>query len=179
MDRFLEVLRAEYPDYPLSVRKYSCPDDPTIECFIDILLVPTDRLHDVAWQAWGLAEEVYGDEPTRFLMTTVDPESSAEHFAEELDRASDARPLEETTAAFPVMTVAQRSTVPQRWDVGDFLTMCAGLAAAYWVNLELSNIGGALPPDNQRSLAPDCGLAEDGSTVRPQDPLEADYPIAA
>jgi len=49
--------------------------------------VPRDRLHDVAWRAWEIAEEVYGDEPTTFLMTTVSPESSTEHFAKQLEAA--------------------------------------------------------------------------------------------
>lgn len=86
MDRFLERLRQAYPEYPISVQRYSSPDDPTIEYFIDILLVPDEKLHDTNWDAWGLAEEVYGEQSMPFLMSAVNPETSAEHAADDLSR---------------------------------------------------------------------------------------------
>lgn len=87
LERFLHRLRVEYPDFPLSVRPYQSPDDETIEHFIDILLVPEARLHEVGMRAWELAIDVYGDEHTPFLMTSVCPESSVEYFAKELEEA--------------------------------------------------------------------------------------------
>lgn len=87
LDRFVDRLRAEYPHFPLSVRPYQSPDDPTIELFIDILLVPEAQLHEVGMRAWELANEVYGDAHAPFLMTSVCPESSVEYFAKELEEA--------------------------------------------------------------------------------------------
>lgn len=84
MELFLARLGAEYPQYPLSVRPYQSPDDETVEFFIDILLVPETQLHEVGMRAWVLADEVYGDTPVPFLMTSVSPESSIEYFADEL-----------------------------------------------------------------------------------------------
>lgn len=88
MDRFLFRLRAEYPHYPLSVRPYQSPDDESVECFIDILLVPHALLHAVGMRAWELADEVYGNAPVPFLMTSVSPESSAKYFGDTLAQSA-------------------------------------------------------------------------------------------
>jgi hypothetical protein len=83
---FLDRLKAEFPsEFAIVVHPFTIEEDRSITHFVNILMVPRDRLHDVVWRAWEIAEEIYGDEPTTFLMTTVSPEATAEHFAEQLE----------------------------------------------------------------------------------------------
>lgn len=175
---FLRALRSKFsPDYVLSVRPYRCVDDETITHWVNILMVPTEKLHDVTWDAWGLAEEIYGDEPTQFLMTSVNPESSEKYFAEALGRAGSERATPKP--AFPVVTVAQRDVLPDWLRVGDYLAMCASLAAPYRFTLDWNETVVSRPVVDAPSTWMDCDLGQEGSTIRPEDPLEVNYPRAA
>lgn len=82
---FLARLEAEFPEYPLAVQRWCDPDDPSIEWFLNLLLVPLEELHAVSIRAWDVAIDEYGDELIPFHLTTVSPESSAKYFAKQLE----------------------------------------------------------------------------------------------
>ena len=84
LSSFLARLRGEFPDFVVIALPFQCPDDDTIERFLHILDVPEEQLMSVTWRAIDIALEMYGDGPLPFALTTLDPETSKKHFAEEL-----------------------------------------------------------------------------------------------
>jgi hypothetical protein len=178
LDRFLGRLRAEYPDYPLAVRRYSSPDDPTIEHSIDILLVPASQLHAVAWHAWELTEEVYGDDATPFVMGAVDPESSEEYFAEELEKARGQ--WIQTFLRFPLDASTFSSLI---YPAMGFAPAPAGHAPAAESPAQAINrlketvwSDMAAQDPERPSIGATLRAVE---TLRPEDPLQRRYPYAA
>jgi hypothetical protein len=110
MQQFLSALEAELPlGYVVHVRPYSLEEDEEIHWFIHILMVPSEELHPVAWRAWTLAGEIYGDEPTPFLMTSVNPESSTRHFPEALAKAGRSSQVRIPTNPLPMCSKAERA----------------------------------------------------------------------
>jgi hypothetical protein len=176
---FLQRLDQEHAgEFVISVRPYSCEEDRSITHFVNILMVPRGRLHNVAWRAWEIAEEVYGNEPTTFLMTTVSPESSAEHFAAQLEAAG------RGCVRAPVKVPSGRIQVRRRIDVHGLRR------ASVWrrVLADQESLGSQskLPTPEwsieggRHAKSPTIGHAWSAArTVEPHDPIHHRYPFAA
>src|SRR5699024_10795980 len=81
---FVEALRERLGVEHVAVRPSNYPGEPDTPWFLYVLGVPPDDLPSVSDAAWDLALEMYGTGDMPFFLAVVDPETSREHFAEEL-----------------------------------------------------------------------------------------------
>jgi hypothetical protein len=175
MHAFCRALERELPpEYVVSVRPYRCMDDASITHFINILMVPNDRLHSVVWRAWELADSIYGDEPVRFLMATVNPESSEKYFAKELGKAR-GRWIQ-TSLRLPLVAGTFRSLVYPAMECASISVVAKSTAeATRWLEdagwPDIPSKGNGNP-----GIGPTLRAVE---MMRPEDPVERRYPYAA
>ena len=87
LETYVRRLREEFPEYVVICLPYRRPDDETIEHFLHVLDVPEDELTPVTYRAIDLAIELYGEVNFPFHLTTIDPKTSVEYFAEHLAAA--------------------------------------------------------------------------------------------
>ncbi|MCC6407739.1 MAG: hypothetical protein IT453_11270 [Planctomycetes bacterium] len=80
LDKFLATVRARWPQYRIVAVPFTADEDPAIQHFVHLLDVPDDAYESVSDRAWELAFDLFGDEELPFVMTTIDPDTSANHF---------------------------------------------------------------------------------------------------
>jgi hypothetical protein len=80
LHELVELLRARWPSYRILVRPFEPEDDPAIRHFVRILDVPAEFVPAVAWEAWTLVPDVFGEAEPPFVMTALGRETSAKFF---------------------------------------------------------------------------------------------------
>jgi len=180
LEGYLRRIRREFPDYIVAARPYQSPDDETIAHFLHLLDVPEDDLGPATRRALEIAFDAYGEDPLPFHLTTVDPETSRKFFPKEFEAARSGARDGGMERLFVAASLSETFPPLLDWSSTSSLWEATSSGAPEsWDNLEWTRLPPSHAPENHPAPAADPKLAGSASTVRPLDPSESGYPLAA